>query len=144
MKVINIMLVSLLLAGAIGCHKPKKYQNRVAEDLNYRLGKWYSVTDSGTVGTNHNTSLDTIWFLSDSMAGWTGFVLHQPTVYKYMPTYFSDPLHIIYVIRNYSDTTKFDTVTHQCAMTLTGDTMVILWDASVRPSWIQQYVKKID
>ncbi len=92
------------------CKHDKTYpntQSQFAYDPNYRIGKWYSITDSGTTSQTHNTNLDTIWFINDSLAGWTGF-LANPHQYVFWKTYI-DPksiYNIIYLAPDYMDTTQ--------------------------------------
>jgi hypothetical protein len=126
---IGHLLALVFLLHIVSCGKQggytSAYVDKVAQDPSYRMGKWYSVTDSGSIpGYNHNTRLDTIWFISDSLAGWSGF---GGNPYVYWPTYFAGPYNIVYVASNPLDTTQKDTVLHQCGMTTVGDTFVIYW-----------------
>jgi hypothetical protein len=103
-----------------------KYLDRVAQDEGYRLGKWYSVSDtSGDAVRQINSLLDTIWFINDTLAGWTGFGGGNP--YLYRTTYFPDPFHIVFLAQDIQNPNKIDTATNQCGMTAIGDTFIIYW-----------------
>jgi len=103
---------------------PIVYADRVAQDSAYRIGKWYSVSNGAGYNFTSNPLLDTIWFISDSMAGWTGF---GGNPYVFRPTFFKGTNSIVYITQNPLDTNKIDTIIHQCAMTSVGDTFIIYW-----------------
>ena len=104
------------------------YQNRVAQDFNYRKGKWYSISDGAGYSFTISPLLDTIWFVSDSMAGWTHFVPTDVHAYSFRKTYFKDFYHLVFLAPNIDTPTKFDTAIIQCGMTVSGDTFALYWD----------------
>ncbi len=138
-------IILLFLFFIISCKKnfPTKiniqYEDRVAQDTNYRKGKWYSTMP----WTNQaiNPDLDTIWFINDSLAGWTG---QGGNPYVFWKTYFPDPYHIA-VIRpgvSWQPPGTIDTVISECGMSATGDTFDI-WDKNGAFNTIlYQYVKR--
>ena len=147
MKEINrLFLFCLLVLGLYSCHKSPQYigtQNRFAYDPSYRIGKWYSISDVGITLPTYNARLDTIWFINDTLAGWTGFRSDQHQ-YVFWKTYL-DPqsiYNIIYLAPGNPDTTKTDTVKHQFGFTATGDTMTIFWDDWTTPPQTERYLKK--
>ena len=103
------------------------WRNRGAQDFSYRKGKWYSITDGTSLGIT-NTLLDSIWFLTDSFGGWTGFVDYNPHAFAFRKTYFKGDYYIIYEVPDPADTTKVLIISHECGMTATGDTFAIYWD----------------
>lgn len=131
------------MAGLAACHHDKTYpdtQNRFAYDPNYRIGKWYSVSDVGMTLSSYNARLDTIWFINDSLAGWTGFKSNQHE-YVYWKTYV-DPksiYNLIYLAPDLSDTTQTDTISHQFGFN--GDTMTIYWNFWTTPPQTERYLK---
>jgi hypothetical protein len=136
----------VFLSQILSCSKkespppPTPLADSVAQDPAYRLGKWYSITDSGSIpGYNHNTRLDTIWFMGDSLAEWSGF---GGNPYVSWPTYFSGPYHIVYIAPDPLHTGKFDTVLHECGMTLGGDTFTIYWPIVGNQVLVEEYIKK--
>jgi hypothetical protein len=81
-----ILLTAAFLLLVFSCHKnntpkPVQYLDRVAQDTAYRFGKWYSVTP--WTNQYYSPYLDTIWFINDTLAGWTGFVLDSPNAYAF-------------------------------------------------------------
>ena len=141
MKWINLLVISFMLVALFSCHKPQTvYQNRVAQDASYRMGKWYSVSDTmGDASIGVNSLLDTIWFINDTLAGYTGFVPYQPRVYVFWKTYFSDASDIVYLAPNVQNPSHIDVISHQCAMS--GDTFVIWWDLNAQPPQVERYLK---
>lgn len=146
----SIVIIATILFSIFfsSCHKEekkeqqKKYINRIAEDLQYRLGKWYCVTDmQKEYNMTRNSFLDTVWFISDSVAGWTGFSPDGSNNYEYRKTYFRDYFHLIFLAQNPIDTNKIDTATYQCGITPIGDTMTIYW-RDLWGSYPEQYLKK--
>jgi hypothetical protein len=144
---VTFLLVLSLLAILSSCTKdkaemapvpPVRYIDRVAQDLNYRLGKWYSISDGAGYGFTRSPLLDTICFISDSIAGWTGFG-GQP--YSYFKTYFKDPFHIVHLVPDPNIVGKIDTGINECGMTLTGDTFTIFWDDGYG-TFPESYLKK--
>ena len=140
-----VLIVFVSLLHILSCSRqestpaPIPLADSVAQNPSYRLGTWYSVTDSGSVpGYNHNTKLDTIWFINDSIAGWSGF---GGNPYVYWPTYFSDPYHIVYVAPDPINTSKLDTDVHECGMTTKGDTFVVYWQLSNFQLLDEHYLK---
>ena len=141
MKWIKLLVVGILFIGALSCHKPPPlYQNRVAQDPSYRMGKWYSVSDTTNDSKLEvNSLLDTIWFINDTLAGWTGFIPNQPHNYSFWTTYFLGANYIVYLAPNIQNPAKIDTIIHQCAMS--GDTFVMVWDLTTYPAQTQSYLK---
>ena len=144
MKWISTVIVGFLFVLVSGsCHRENPYPNlqtQFVKDLGFRLGKWYSITDSGTTSQTHNTSLDTIWFVNDTLAGWTGFGGHPYVFYK---TYF-DPksiYNIIYIAPDPIISRKMDTCMHQYGFTHTGDTLTIYWNFTTNPPQVERYLK---
>ncbi len=144
MKRIRIIVMTLIVIfGLAACHHEKGYtntQSRFVYDNSFRLGKWYSITDSGTTSQTHNTSLDTIWFINDTLAGWTGF---GGNPYSYFKTYI-DPksiYNLVYLVPDPNDYTRFDTAIHQFGFTPTGDTLTIYWSFSTSPPQAEEYLK---
>jgi hypothetical protein len=148
MKIIKFLFVSLFVLVLLGhffsCAKkdspsvPKPLADSVAQDFSYRTGKWYSVSNGAGFNFSTNPLLDTIWFVSDSVAGWSAFGGHP---YVFWPTYFSDAFHIVYITPDPLDTTKLDTVVHECGMTTHGDTFVVYWPTSSYQVFPEHYVK---
>ena len=148
MKEINrLFLFCLLVLGLYSCHKSPQYigtQNRFAYDPSYRIGKWYSISDTtGDSKLGVNSLRDTIWFINDTLAGWTGFKSgSQQYDYAFWKTYL-DPqsiYNIIYLAPGNPDTTKTDTIKHQFGFN--GDTMTIFWDDWTTPPQTERYLKK--
>ena len=104
------------------------YQNRVAQDSNYRKGKWYSISDGAGYGFTVSPLLDTIWFISDSLAGWTHTVPSNVHAYSFRKTYFKDNYHIVFLAQNVDTPSKMDSVVLLCGITsLSQDTFCIFW-----------------
>jgi hypothetical protein len=136
------MIIGLLVLSS--CHREQTYfdtQTQFAEDLNYRLGKWYSVTDSGTTSQSRNTNLDTIWFINDTLAGWTGF---GGNPYSFFKTYISPKsiYNMVYIAPDQITTGKMDTCVHQFGFS--GDTLTLFWNFTTSPPQVERYVKKIN
>ncbi|MCW3128215.1 MAG: hypothetical protein JWO03_3873 [Bacteroidetes bacterium] len=144
MRITKLILGLLLTIALYSCHdKPQiQYRNRVAQDLSYRLGKWYSISDGAGYGFTESPLLDTIWFISDTLAGWSHFVPHDPHAYAFRKTYFQRNNYIVFLAQNPLDTLKTDTVVNQCGMTVTGDTFVIYWDTGFGDLFPEHYLKK--
>jgi hypothetical protein len=149
MKWISLLIIVLAVTlWFSACHHDNQptylnTQTQFADDLNFRLGKWYSITDSGTTSASNNTALDTIWFINDTLAGWTGFVPYQPNVYAFFKTYI-DPTsiyHIIYIAPDPLIQGKIDTDSHEFGFSPKGDTMTIWWDFTRTPPLTEQYLK---
>jgi hypothetical protein len=137
---IGCLLALAFLSHIISCGKQggyaSAYTDRVAQDPSYRIGKWYSVSNGAGFNFSTNPLLDTIWFTSDSLAGWSAF---GGNPYVFWPTYFSDPNHIIYIAPDPLDTSKRDTVFHECGMI--GDTFIIYWPTSNFQVFDEHYLK---
>ena len=86
------------------------------------MGKWYSVSNGAGFNFTSNPLLDTIWFISDSLAGWT---CYGGSPYVFRVTYFNGPYQIISLSPDPNDTAKIDTGKLNCAMTASGDTFVL-------------------
>jgi len=151
MKSINLMAICLMLILTIistGCHHELTYrdtQNRFAYDPSFRLGKWYSISDTtGDSQMGINSLLDTIWFINDTLAGWTGFIPYQPHEYAFFKTYIEPKsiTNLIYIAPNVSIPGKMDTDVHQFGFTPIGDTLTIYWDFTRSPPLVEQYLKK--
>lgn len=149
MKDISKIIIAFLMLGLVvieACHhdEVKQYpnkQNEFAYDPNYRYGKWYSISDVGMTLPTYNARLDTIWFINDTLAGWTGFGGHP---YVFWKTYI-DPTSIynlVYLAPNWDDSTKTDTVVHQFGFSPKGDTLTIWWDFTRQPPLTESYLKK--
>jgi hypothetical protein len=143
MKKINLPLLLSLFVFIQSCHHGPTYANtqiQFAENPGFRIGKWYSVTDSGTTSQSRNTNLDTIWFISDTLAGWTGF---GGNPYSFFKTYVSmqNIYNIVYIAPNPSILGKMDTDIHRFAFTPTRDTLAIWWDDFTDPPQVERYVK---
>lgn len=139
MQTIKSLLLFLLICSLLSCHhdKPVRYRNRIAEDLNYRIGKWYSVSND----TIHFSKLDTIWFINDTMAGWTGFAA-DPHQFVFRKTYFVNTYYLYRLFPNVDTPTKTDTIIQQCAMNATQDTLGLYWSDGFHALLLEQYVKK--
>jgi hypothetical protein len=89
--------------------------------------------------------LDTIWFISDSLAGWN-FNPNIPSAYELRKTYFPDYLHICIISPDPVYPGQMDTSIYQCATTVTGDTFGIYWpEPSPGPPFFDElYVKVKD
>lgn len=125
-----LVLILFFILLFMSCDKSKQnntiYPYPMTQIPGYRIGKWYSVTP----WTNQTISpyLDTIWFINDTLAGWTGTVLDSPNVYTFRKTYFPDPVHIAVIGPGVSwqPPGTIDTTISQCGMTALGsDTFVI-------------------
>jgi hypothetical protein len=144
MKWNNEIIFLILLIGLISCKHDKGYpntQSQFAYDPNYRIGKWYSISDVGITLPSYNARLDTVWFISDTLAGWTGFKTDQHQ-YVFWKTYI-DPksiYNLIYLAPDYMDTTKIDTISHQFGFN--EDTMTIYWNFWTTPPQTERYLKK--
>ena len=98
--IIYILFVLIALEGIGSCTKennmspPIHYSNRVAQDFTYRKGKWYSISDGAGYGFTVSPLLDTIWFVSDSIAGWTHSVPTDLHAYSFRKTYLKDFYHL--------------------------------------------------
>jgi hypothetical protein len=114
----------------------------VAQDSAYRKGKWYSISNGQGFNFNTNRLLDTIWFISDSLAGWN-YNTNTPNVYVIRKTYFSDYFHICIIAPDPNYISEMDTFIYQCAMTTTGDTFGIYWPEPLPgpPFFNEMYVK---
>ncbi len=113
----------------VSCGKSKQsgtiYPYPMTQIPGYRIGKW-CVTP--WVDQTINQYSDTIWFINDTLAGWTGFVLDSPNAYAFRKTYFTDPLHIAVIApgASWQPPGTIDTTISQCGMTALGsDTFVI-------------------
>jgi hypothetical protein len=143
MQKISIAAILIILFWVFSCSKPSQPypQQEFASDLNFRLGKWYSISDTvGDFKLGVNSLLDTIWFINDALAGWTGFVPYQPRAYVFWKTYV-DPksiYNLIYLAPDNLNPSLTDTVSHQ--FSVNGDTLTILWDSGP-PVQIEQYLK---
>ena len=140
-----VLLFAVMIIVLSSCHREgTRYhdtQAQFANDPNFRLGKWYSVADVGMTLPSYDARLDTIWFINDTTAGWTGFGGHP---YSFFKTYV-DPenlYNLIYVAPNVDDPNKLDTVGHQFGFTRTGDTLTIFWNFNTIPPQTESYVKK--
>jgi hypothetical protein len=141
--IIAIILCVFIIA-AISCkkkeqNKPIVYADRIVQDSAYRIGKWYSIMP----WTNQSVSpyLDTIWFINDTLAGWSAFVPDSPYAYSFRKTYFPDIYHIAMIAPDPMISGKMDTGINECGMTATGDTFAIYWKNGYMITE-QQYVKK--
>jgi len=129
----------------ISCHKDKTnsntpaivWQDRMVQDSAFRMGKWYSVTP--WTNQSNNPNLDTIWFINDTLAAWTGF---GGNPYTYCKTYFPDLYHIIILNPILQNPTKIDTVKVECAMNAGQDTFGIYWPQGLESPLLELYVKK--
>ena len=141
-SIVGWLLVLFLLSNVISCSRkeslpaPTPLVESVAQDPSFRMGKWYSVSNGAGFNFTTNPLLDTIWFISDSIAGWSAF---GGNPYVFWPTYFPDPYHIIYIAPDPLNTTKIDTVSHECGMS--GDTLLIIWPANNYQVFPEHYVK---
>ena len=115
---------------------PTPLIDSVAQDASYRIGKWYSVSNGAGYNFSSNPLLDTIWFTSDTTAGWTDFG-GNPWLFR--PTYFLDPYHIVYITPDPIHSGKIDTISHECVMS--GDTFIIYWDESNYEVFPEHYLK---
>jgi hypothetical protein len=124
--------------------KPKKpYFNRLAQDSNYRKGKWYSVSDGAGYGFSTDPLLDTIWFISDSLAGWTGFAKCN-NCYTYMQTYFPYTYQIAYKI-THPVTKQLVEIRVNCFTSFNDDTITLVKQGNGNdPAFYEQFVKKKD
>jgi hypothetical protein len=116
------------------------WEDRIVQDTAFRFGKWRSVTPLTNQSTNPN--LDTIWFINDTLAGWTGFVSNS-NAYLFSRTYFPDMYHITHVYPDFNYPSRTDSVTLQCGMNFAQDTFAIYWSsgAPYLPFYIEKYVK---
>jgi|GEM_PF-3011304 hypothetical protein len=132
MKLIKYTLACLVtiafLIHVLSCGKkeqpsaPIPLIDSVAQDPAFRLGKWYSISNGAGFNFVTNPLLDTIWFISDSFAGWTNY---GGNPYVFRTTYFNGLYYIVTVAPNPFDTVKLDTSSIQCGMTTTGDTFIL-------------------
>ena len=135
---------TIFLLNIIACGKKNPelvtihYIDRVAQDSSFRLGKWCSVSDGAGFHFTSNPLLDTIWFVGDSLAGWSNWGVSP---YLFRPTYFSGPDSIVYVTPDPFITGTLDTSYHECGMTQTGDTFIIFWVTSNYQVFGEHYVK---
>jgi len=141
MKKISVAVIAIA-AIVFSCHKGPQYPNtqtQFAEDPSFRLGKWYSVTDSGTTVLSNNTNLDTIWFINDTLAGWTDC---GGNPYAFFKTYVSpQSIYNLVVIAIDRNTGQPDTSMRQFGFTPTGDTLGIYWNLGFGTFALEQYVK---
>jgi hypothetical protein len=142
-NIVITLAICIFLVLAMSCKKKGQgtitYQNRVAQDPSYRMGKWYSIMPWTNQGANPN--LDTIWFINDTLAGWSTFVPGNLYAYAYYKTYFPDLYHIAIIAPDPTVTGKIDTGINECGMTASGDTFAIFWRNGYMITK-QQYVKK--
>lgn len=140
----KLMLVICISLSLYDCKKEKPnnqqvvYVDRIAQDLNYRLGKWYSVSNGAGYGMTYNPLLDTIWFVSDSGAEWIGYGLSS---YTYRTTYFTSPYIMVTLGQDRIDTSKLDTTYLNCGATVSNDTFAIYWPLSSGSTFPEQFVK---
>ena len=143
MKRIKIVIVGyIFVIGLSSCRHEATYpniQSKFAYDQNFRLGKWYSITDSGTTSQTHNTSLDTIWFVNDTLAGWTQFANANP--YVFLKTYIDTKSVYNLVIVGPDRVTigKMDTSLYQFGFS--GDTLTFYWNFTTNPPQVERYLK---
>ena len=128
-RLIKVLLPIIFLTQTISCTKnstqngnPIKYADRVAQDSSYRKGKWYSISNGAGYNFTINPLTDTVWFISDSVAGWTNC---GGNPYLFCTTYFNGPYYLIRISPDILNPSKIDTVIIQCGMTLTGDTFAL-------------------
>jgi hypothetical protein len=105
------------------------------------LGKWYSISD--TIGDSKlgiNSLLDTIWFINDTLAGWTGF---GGNPYSFFKTYISPQsiYNIVDIVPDPYTIGQMDTAIHKFGFSPQGDTMTIWWDFTRTPPLTEQYLK---
>jgi hypothetical protein len=134
-KFASMLLIAICILLS-SCYKDKstdtksqtKYINRLAQEPDFRIGKWYSISDGKGFGFTRSPLLDTIWFISDSIAGWTGRSPNpNSNEYVFTKTFFPDVSHIASLFPNSNDPFKVDTVLLQCNTTFSGDTFSIFW-----------------
>jgi hypothetical protein len=135
------LLILIFLSHLLSCGKKEQrtsYADIVAQDPSYRMGKWRSVSNGAGFNFTTNPLLDTIWFISDSLAGWS----FGGRPYLFRATYFSGIYSIVYLAPNPLDTVKIDTTIQQCGMTTSGDTFTIYWPISgLYEVFPEEYVK---
>ena len=143
-KIFTGLFVFALLLQMFSCGKKETgpsvvpLQDSVAQDLSYRLGKWYSISNGAGYNFTTNPLLDTIWFISDSTAGWTNY---GGNPYVFRTTYFNGPYELISIAPDPFYTAKMDTGSIKCAMTIGGDTFVLYRPASNNTLFVEEFLK---
>jgi hypothetical protein len=109
------------------------YLNRVLQDSAYRLGKWVSINDSAVIP--YGSVEDTIWFVSDSIAGYSGN--GQP--YQFGKYHFWLYGYIDFELPGIWYAATPQTIQEQCYTH--GDTFQIVWGTNTADPRYENYVK---
>ena len=143
-SIVGWLLVLFLLSNVISCSRkeslpaPTPLVDSVAQDPSFRMGKWYSVSNGAGFNFTTNPLLDTIWFISDSLAGWTNY---GGNPYVFRTTYFNGPYYIVVVAPNPLNTTEMDTSIIECGMTAIGDTFTLYKPTSTNGIFRENFLK---
>ncbi len=143
-SIVSFLLAFIFLSQIVSCGRkesspvPTPLIDSVAQDPSFRMGKWYSVSNGAGFNFTTNPLLDTIWFINDTLAGWTNT---GGNPYVFCKTYFNGPLYIVSIAPNPFDTAKMDTGIAQCGMTMGGDTFILYRPTSNFGLFMEKFLK---